>query len=182
MKKKSAFTIIEVVLVLAIAGLIFLMVFIALPALQRNQRNTQRRQDLSRISLALIEYASNNSGRLPFGSDEIGEYFDVDFVPKYLDSSCNSETEYLNSGSLPAYPFLCSGDGFRDPSGKEYVIVNADIEGEFSFDGLKAELGDIYVSDEAGCGEDGFGYYAGQKSKYALSTRLEGGAWYCLDN
>ena len=34
------FTIIEVVLVLAIAGLIFLMVFIALPVLQRSQRDT----------------------------------------------------------------------------------------------------------------------------------------------
>ena len=32
---KKGFTIIEVVLVLAIAGLIFLMVFVALPALQR---------------------------------------------------------------------------------------------------------------------------------------------------
>ena len=41
-KSKKGFTIIEVVLVLAIAGLIFLMVFIALPALQRTQRNTQR--------------------------------------------------------------------------------------------------------------------------------------------
>ncbi|MBS7346174.1 MAG: type II secretion system protein, partial [Candidatus Sacchiramonaceae bacterium] len=40
--KKYGFTIIEVVLVLAIAGLIFLVVFIALPALQRNQRDTQR--------------------------------------------------------------------------------------------------------------------------------------------
>ena len=38
-KNKKGFTIIEVVLVLAIAGLIFLMVFIALPALQRSQRN-----------------------------------------------------------------------------------------------------------------------------------------------
>ncbi|MBS7346123.1 MAG: type II secretion system protein [Candidatus Sacchiramonaceae bacterium] len=46
---KNAFTIIEVVLVLAIAGLIFLMVFIALPALQRNQRDAQRRSDLSRV-------------------------------------------------------------------------------------------------------------------------------------
>ncbi|MBP9489769.1 hypothetical protein KBE88_03345, partial [Candidatus Saccharibacteria bacterium] len=44
-----AFTIIEVVLVLAIAGLIFLMVFIALPALQRNQRDTQRKNDIARI-------------------------------------------------------------------------------------------------------------------------------------
>ena len=53
---KKGFTIIEVVLVLAIARLIFLMVFIALPALQRSQRNTQRRQDLSRIKAAVESY------------------------------------------------------------------------------------------------------------------------------
>ncbi len=41
--KEKGFTIIEVVLVLAIAALIFLMVFIALPALQRNQRDTARK-------------------------------------------------------------------------------------------------------------------------------------------
>ena len=40
----GGFTIIEVVLVLAIAGLIFLMVFVALPALQRSQRDTQRKK------------------------------------------------------------------------------------------------------------------------------------------
>ena len=40
----EGFTIIEVVLVLAIAGLIFLMVFVALPALQRSQRDTQRKK------------------------------------------------------------------------------------------------------------------------------------------
>jgi len=50
---KRGFTIIEVVLVLAIAGLIFLMVFIALPALQRNQRDTQRKNDMGRLSTAL---------------------------------------------------------------------------------------------------------------------------------
>jgi prepilin-type N-terminal cleavage/methylation domain-containing protein len=38
--KAHGFTIIEVVLVLAIAGLIFLIVFLALPALQRSQRDT----------------------------------------------------------------------------------------------------------------------------------------------
>ena len=42
--ERGGFTIIEVVLVLAIAGLIFLMVFIALPTLQRSQRDTQRRK------------------------------------------------------------------------------------------------------------------------------------------
>ena len=46
---KKGFTISEVVLVLAIGGLIFLMVFIALPALQRSQRDTQRKDDLARF-------------------------------------------------------------------------------------------------------------------------------------
>lgn len=47
--RKSGFTIIEVVLALAIAGLIFLMVFIALPALQRNRRDSQSKQDLAKV-------------------------------------------------------------------------------------------------------------------------------------
>ncbi len=62
---RQGFTIIEVVLVLAIAGLIFLMVFIALPALQRNQRDAQRRQDMSRLKDAIERYKVNNRGQLP---------------------------------------------------------------------------------------------------------------------
>ena len=62
---KSGFTIIEVVLVLAIAGLIFLMVFIALPALQRSQRDTQRRDDLAMLATALNSYSTNNRGKVP---------------------------------------------------------------------------------------------------------------------
>ena len=59
-KSKEGFTIIEVVLVLAIAGLIFLMVFVALPALQRSQRDTQRRNDMSRVDTSLVQYQTNN--------------------------------------------------------------------------------------------------------------------------
>lgn len=64
-KSKSGFTIIEVVLVLAIAGLIFLIVFLAVPALQRSQRDTQRKQDLSRLVAAVQSYQSNNRGAIP---------------------------------------------------------------------------------------------------------------------
>lgn len=63
-KSKRGFTIIEVVLVLAIAGLIFLMVFIALPALQRSQRNTQRRDDYSMLVTAVNSYMASNNGKL----------------------------------------------------------------------------------------------------------------------
>lgn len=64
-KGKKGFTIIEVVLVLAIAGLIFLMVFVALPALQRSQRDTQRRQDYADLASAISNYTTNNNGKLP---------------------------------------------------------------------------------------------------------------------
>ena len=59
----KGFTIIEVVLVLAIAGLIFLMVFLALPALQRSQRDTQRKQDVAMVVTTLHNLKANNKGR-----------------------------------------------------------------------------------------------------------------------
>ena len=61
---KKGFTIIEVVLVLAIAGLIFLMVFVAFPALQRNQKDSQRRQDYAMLSSAVSSYMANNNNSL----------------------------------------------------------------------------------------------------------------------
>lgn len=63
--KTKGFTIIEVVLVLAIAGLIFLVVFLALPALQRGQRDTQRKQDLGKFMSSVTSYESNNQGANP---------------------------------------------------------------------------------------------------------------------
>lgn len=68
MSQKSSqkgFTIIEVVLVLAIAALIFLVVFLAVPALQRSQRDTQRRADVGRLHTAIVNYAGNRQGQLP---------------------------------------------------------------------------------------------------------------------
>ena len=65
LKHKQGFTIIEIVLVLAIAGLIFLMVFIALPALQRSQRNQQYKRNVSMGVAMLQRYKANNRNQLP---------------------------------------------------------------------------------------------------------------------
>lgn len=67
MKKSNSegFTIIEVMIVLAIAGLILLIVFLAVPALQRNARNTQRKNDVGALTGAISEYTNNNSGAAP---------------------------------------------------------------------------------------------------------------------
>lgn len=61
-KTNRGFTIIEVLIVLAIAGLIMLIVFLAVPALQRNSRNTSRKNDVSRVLGAVQEVMNNNNG------------------------------------------------------------------------------------------------------------------------
>ena len=83
--KTQGFTIIEVVLVLAIAGLIFLIVFLALPALQRSQRDTQRKDDLSRFMSQLTQYQSNHQGAIPTGTG-VGAW-NANFVSAYLTNS-----------------------------------------------------------------------------------------------
>ena len=97
---RKGFTIIEVVLVLAIAGLMFLMVFIALPALQRSQRDTQRRQDLSRLMSQITQYQTNNRGAVPTTSALLGSFV---------------------SGYLTSQP-----EGFNDPkTGSSYTVAYA---------------------------------------------------------
>lgn len=65
LKSQKGFTIIEVLIVLAIAGLIMLVVFMAVPALQRNQRNSGRRTDASRIASAANDHVTNSGGKVP---------------------------------------------------------------------------------------------------------------------
>lgn len=69
--KSEGFTIIEVMIVLAIAGLILLIVLLAVPALQRNSRNTQRKNDVSALIAAVNEYTSNNAGALPANAGQV---------------------------------------------------------------------------------------------------------------
>jgi len=64
-KTKNGFTIIEVSLVLAIAGLIFLMMLVALPALRASERDTERREAVVLLIDAIKKYQSNNRGALP---------------------------------------------------------------------------------------------------------------------
>jgi prepilin-type N-terminal cleavage/methylation domain-containing protein len=64
-KSNQGFTIIEVMIVLAIAGLIILIVLLAVPALQRNGRNTAIKNDASAVAAGISEFESNNDGKMP---------------------------------------------------------------------------------------------------------------------
>lgn len=101
-ENKKGFSIIEVVLVLAIAGLIFLMVFVALPALQRGQRDSARKQDVGSIAAAVNSYISNNRGKLPLAANALGTYSATDGKwSGYLDS-VSGAIEQINTGAVPA--------------------------------------------------------------------------------
>lgn len=126
---KQGFTIIEVVLVLAIAGLIFLMVFVALPALQRSQRDTQRRNDMSRVDTSLVQYQTNHSNLSVNLPDVTGKEYESWTAPKDntfgtngcgTNIACQFVRDYMNTGSS-------ENDGktnsFEDPDGTPYSIV-----------------------------------------------------------
>ncbi len=181
---KKGFTIIEVVLVLAIGGLIFLMVFIALPALQSSQRNTQRGNDLSRLLTAVNDYQSNNNGKTPW---ETGST-DTNFVKRYMDDTCSVAS---TNGSLSTY----SGCGaqFTDPDGNIYAIRYMGEPSSASQDvsnGNQAGAAMTFANSghafivyrNAGCGDEGKVIKGNGKRQIAVFMVEEGNSITCNDN
>lgn len=165
-ENKKGFTIIEVVLVLAIAALIFLMVFIALPALQRNQRDTQRKNDGGRVLTAVNNYESNNRGQLPGqGSAAAGDWNTawLAFLEKYLKTGT---------------------DTFQDPQGDDYIFEYRDTTaGAIPIWDTSGDRGKIIFTPGASCGDDGAVVdAAGGTRKVAIRIALEGGGTYCQSN
>jgi type II secretory pathway pseudopilin PulG len=62
---EAGFTIIEALIVLGIGGLIFSLVFLAIPALVRTGHNNQRKQDVASVLQAVANYELNNSANFP---------------------------------------------------------------------------------------------------------------------
>jgi len=139
-QNKKGFTIIEVVLVLAIAGLIFLMVFVALPALQRGQRDSQRRSDISRFMSQVNSYQTNNGGRVPSADKDAmgkflnnymkrssGEFVDPQSGNNYtVGFSGNPSTSHI----IYATQTKCNGEEFTSAgSKKRAVAVRIKLEG-----------------------------------------------------
>lgn len=159
---KKGFTIIEVVLVLAIAGLIFLMVFIALPALQRSQRDTQRNNDISRMMTAVTQYQANNRGALPANQ--------AAWDDNKADSS-SFKNVYLKAG----------GDTFADPDGTEYKIVLKGNAGSNSAGPTVFTDHQIWIYTKAKC-EGEKPVSSSGANQIAVLYKREGGGVICRNN
>ena len=204
---KEGFTIIEVVLVLAIAGLIFLMVFVALPALQRSQRDTARRNDMSRVDTSLVQYQTNHQNQ-PINLPDSGEWpapedntFGDDCSQN---AACSFIRDYMNSGSS-------ENDGkpnnFEDPNGVPYSLVitsNWALNEPAAATGPKghskltepvAGEGFTITNENDGQAFDDYTIYivpggrcigdkvlSSTKRHFAVLYRLEGAGTYCIDD
>ena len=188
---KKGFTIIEVVLVLAIAGLIFLMVFVALPALQRSQRDTQRRNDLSRVDTSLVQYQTNNQGTNNGSNLPVAGTFDPSQNSSFPEnckssSACTFVRNYMNSGTSDNI----TTNTFQDPDGWYYgMTIMTHNESGLTDTGGSWKYTDkvgnamnhiIYVFDGAKCnGEEVTG---DSQRHFAIVYRLEGAGTYCIDD
>ena len=138
---KHGFTIIEVVLVLAIAGLIFLMVFVALPALQKGQRDTQRKNDVGRAITALTNYTANGGAALQNAnstsaiSSYLGEFKSPGSGSAYDDSvvvlTATGAQGVASGDELTVYTnaYCSSGTQANYKKGDGYYAVVVSLEG-----------------------------------------------------
>ncbi len=151
--KKQGFTIIEVVLVLAIAGLIFLIVFLALPRLQKNRRDTQRKTDLGTILSQLEQRAGNSQSTYPV-ADNAG--FVTGFGGSYISDlkDPKNSTVYASVGN---------------------VLYGPAVAGVGGNDGLPGTTpGNIRYANPGKCGTDG-AIVSATGTSVAVSMRLESG-------
>ena len=148
-----------------------MMVFLALPALQRSQRDTQRRDDMSQVVSQLQQYQANNRGKVPTNQPEADTFL----------------TAYLNMGETDAANLT-----FLDPDGQAYGIT---FKGSF-FSGTTPLSGEISLTNDdakfnTGTNAHKIHYYTGAKCdgekvvkatgsrNAAIQYKLEGAGVYC---
>jgi prepilin-type N-terminal cleavage/methylation domain-containing protein len=135
----KGFTIIEVLIVLSLAALIMLIVFGAVPALQRNQRNAKRKHDVSMLLGEIYTYTTHNKGNLPNSLDVFVNKVLPDVNFGYYSKGQNESGEYyvsyviaddaivLNKSNednlLVVAGAKCDGSNAIPSTDKEYVVL-----------------------------------------------------------
>lgn len=184
-QSEKGFTIIETSLVLAIAGLILVMAFVALPALQRQTRDAKRKEDAATFMQALTKYQENNRGQLPETTpgDDVNNIIHTD-----EDTGDNWDVFYTN--------YL--GDSFLDPSGDKYNFYvlrcgkggtdDCSVFSSYTYEKLsqkifenKATEADYYLYVSAAC-DGSRPKRSNNLRNVAMLVMQESGGLYCVDN
>lgn len=149
-RKSDGFTIIEVMIVLAIAGLIMLIVFLAVPALQRNAHNTSIKNDVAGILGAMNEAVNNNSGTVPTAT-----------------TGSNANTFVATGGA-----------GYNKADAKLGYITGSSVTiAAYSVGVVPPAVGSVKIVTSATC--NGNAAASGTPRQYVALFTLEGGALQC---
>ncbi len=109
-RKQQGFTIVEIMIVLAVAAVIMLVVFLAVPSLQRNNRNTQRRNDATHLAGLMNEYASNHGGKMPVnwgkGCSDLDTTNETFSIISNNTATCSGTNAIANAAAVPAPPAI----------------------------------------------------------------------------
>ena len=197
---KSGFTIIEVTLVIAIVGLIFLMIFVAIPGLSVSQRDAARREDLLKLVSNIKSYQTNNRQALPITAYELDGTEMVSWDDKWGAASFDSNS--IDGWKYFYYKYL--GENFIDPDGSGYQLKitscnmnddrvlpsTLDVECGTTASGGVASMADATFPNDhtisivlgAKCRGTEAVVGSSASSNFATLYKLEGAGWYCTDS
>ena len=139
LKKDKGFTLIEIVLVLAIAGLLLVIVFLAVSGAQKSRRDSQRKSDAARVLSELEQYASNNAGAYPTNATQT-----TAFVTKYIAGG-----NYSDPTTGAQYGFTY-GVGATGSAGTMRIASNAKCTAGALVSGAGARVAGVQVYTEQG--------------------------------
>ena len=187
---RKGFTLIEVVLVLVIGGLIIIMVLIALPTLQRGQRNTQRKRDISLIAAQMDKWRAGHSGTSV--SDNYSKRWDkkngfCTFMQHYVPKDMVDPTTgnpYRAALWNTKMSVNCYDETHRDEINRGAFDDTTHGRSPNSHWAMM-DVGDIQFDDVALCDGGTFNDELGRSSgihAFAFRIYLEGGAANCVDN
>jgi len=132
--KQSGFTLIEVVLVLAIGALIILMAVLAFSGAQRSRRDTARNNLAGTMQASIEQFAANSGGTYPNNT----EFAALATKNNWKDPKTNAAPAYANTvaangGLSYASGYACTGSGAGVTSSSGgYVILVSQESGQTS--------------------------------------------------
>jgi len=143
--QQRGFTIIEVLVVVAVAGIIVLIIFGAVPAMNRNQRNYERKRAVEYAASQMDEYYSGHNLRYPMSGTTVATDKRSSFVStlgnsgptikyniRYSDPYGTHEYPYdiaTPSGALDEISIQpghkCNPDKTKNPGDPDYPLIAA---------------------------------------------------------
>lgn len=180
---KDGFTLIEIVLVIAIAGAIFAAIFIALSGVWADERDNERRSDVMEFIRQIKNYQTNNArGALPVGTGSVSGSNVADArCKKNGRTDCLMPLEEFTDNSWGGFYRDYFSDGFTDPDGPYYDLFVAQCTSsslDSSCNVAVTSSYTLYVETSAVCYGENAIKSANQRN-VAVLYKMEAGGIYC---